>query len=183
MVAKAERHGSIPAHTGKPMLGRGIPCTGTVYPRTHGEALERQSIARVRSGLSPHTRGSPGRQLRGGANDGSIPAHTGKPESSTSIAHAPRVYPRTHGEAHESPCRPLSFSGLSPHTRGSRVSRGSGNGILGSIPAHTGKPRTRSGWRWTRRVYPRTHGEAVLRGPCGRLPGGLSPHTRGSPRA
>ena len=73
-----------------------------------------------------------------------------------------------------------SRRGLSPPTRGSRGRRCAGVDRRRSIPAHTGKPMSRSRRRRRNGVYPRPHGEAgdvvafSLREP------GLSPPTRGS---
>ena len=73
------RHGSIPAHTGKPGPSRPRPDEGGVYPRTHGEAPGRAVLDEGLQGLSPHTRGSHQRLAAERDEAGSIPAHTGKP--------------------------------------------------------------------------------------------------------
>ena len=155
----------------------------------------------IDKGLSPHTRGSPGDGAGLVMGQGSIPAHTGKPEGTLTVVTDAGVYPRTHGEAGSDLGHAPCASGLSPHTRGSRVDPGLGPSADGSIPAHTGKPmdppyiadargvyprthgeappRARPRPRAT--VYPRTHGEARPPGRLGLLGEGLSPHTRGSP--
>ena len=120
---------------------------------------------------------------------GSIPAHTGKPDSfvrydrqshygvyprthgETHVGHCPaplfisladpRVYPRTHGETWFFSCLPHRILGLSPHTRGNHSDQGSLTLPEGSIPAHTGKPR----------ACPYA---------ASSLNQGLSPHTRGN---
>ena len=70
--------------------------------------------------------------------------------------------------------------GLSPPTRGSHPPVPRRRSPRGSIPAHTGKPRRWTGGCWTRRVYPRPHGEAVFAGGTALTDDGLSPPTRGS---
>ena len=114
------------------------------------------------SGLSPPTRGSPpGRAVRR-ARPGSIPAHTGKPDEGDDLRLAVTVYPRPHGEAHGGDGDGGGERGLSPPTRGSLHRDRGAALVLGSIPAHTGKPvRQRRRIRSTR-VYPRPHGEASL---------------------
>ena len=161
------RYGSIPAHTGKPLLDREISVAGRVYPRTHGEAAGRLSVIYPRthgeavrsSGLSPHTRGSHRSTSRVFLSGGSIPAHTGKPRSPGSTDTPNRVYPRTHGEAGSYARNQYDGFGLSPHTRGSHRDRDDLLHGQGSIPAHTGKP------------------DGVE---AHNTQSGLSPHTRGS---
>ena len=54
-------------------------------------------------------------------DEGSIPAHTGKPAAPWRALRVRSVYPRTHGEAAVNGlCYPKAM-GLSPHTRGSRM--------------------------------------------------------------
>ena len=93
------RERSIPAHTGKPAPGAGSVRDNRVYPRTHGEAVPCLHCCFSCWGLSPHTRGSPGRDLEEGRRQGSIPAHTGKPSCPVGTFPEYTVYPRTHGEA------------------------------------------------------------------------------------
>ena len=71
------------------------------------------------------------------------------------------VYPRTHGETTMAHDVLVSFKGLSPYTRGNRFSSSIVPMTFGSIPVHTGKPRSNSGYADRQRVYPRTHGETL----------------------
>ena len=74
----------------------------------------------------------------------------------------------------------MSLMGLSPYTRGNRDWQPVEAHSLGSIPVHTGKPPTRR-WRYDgSKVYPRTHGETVVRRGCQGRHWGLSPYTRGN---
>ena len=174
--------GSIPAHTGKPPTTSAGGSWTRVYPRPHGEAITDVSVAAAFTGLSPPTRGSPGRAGPEHRRDGSIPAHTGKPHRTPFLLPLSWVYPRPHGEAGQDHQLVALGGGLSPPTRGSLHRRRHGRLRRRSIPAHTGKPSWPRPWARGGRVYPRPHGEA---GPPGlrRLPcRGLSPPTRGSRR-
>ena len=175
-------YGSIPAHTGKPSPRPRRPAPARVYPRTHGEARDGVLREVVDSGLSPHTRGSLPDAFPEPDRQGSIPAHTGKPGTPAIASSLSRVYPRTHGEAAIAGAPRRETLGLSPHTRGSHSHHASASSIVGSIPAHTGKPSRRRATRPRRAVYPRTHGEAACRGSRTVAAAGLSPHTRGSLR-
>ena len=172
--------GSIPAHTGKPASPGWWKLGTTVYPRPHGEALRRGAPRTASGGLSPPTRGSPGYCPPRVNPEGSIPAHTGKPAGGRYGDSGAGVYPRPHGEAGILRVLYWPARGLSPPTRGS-LAVGDGRDVkLGSIPAHTGKPRRTPGGPPRSWVYPRPHGEAPVC-PGDVFPaGGLSPPTRGS---
>ena len=71
-------------------------------------------------------------------------------------------------------------AGLSPLTRGSRLSAPRAGPPSRSIPAHTGKPSCSCASRMPRRVYPRPHGEANVANSAVQSVLGLSPPTRGS---
>ena len=172
---------SIPAHTGKPPAECRTIFPAAVYPRPHGEARPVPLRHQDAQGLSPPTRGS----RRGG--DGrrcrrrSIPAHTGKPPGARRTTGIISVYPRPHGEADGEAVEDPAERGLSPPTRGSRNSGSWCPPEVGSIPAHTGKPASRSSRRRPTPVYPRPHGEAKDATEHARRMYGLSPPTRGSP--
>ena len=171
---------SIPAHTGKPAHAASRTRIPRVYPRPHGEAHTCWSRRRARRGLSPPTRGSRPRLIGRASRSGSIPAHTGKPRNPPLRRPELEVYPRPHGEAIASCSMRSACAGLSPPTRGSlRLILGI-MALLGSIPAHTGKPWTAWAGRWRCGVYPRPHGEAGAAEPRTLLAYGLSPPTRGS---
>ena len=73
--------------------------------------------------------------------------------------------------------------GLSPPTRGNRTGHPPENQSRRSIPAHAGEPFVAGDLRPRVSVYPRPRGGTAT--PAGRLrrPPGLSPPTRGNPRA
>ena len=150
--------GSIPAHTGEPVPASGTPPQSRVYPRTHGGTQGLGGGNQRPSGLSPHTRGNLPRLPQRQECRGSIPAHTGEPETALAGCLRPGVYPRTHGGTPAPLTGSQERQGLSPHTRGNRIRELRGGDGVGSIPAHTGEPPglPRSGIG--SRVYPRTHG-------------------------
>ena len=74
----------------------------------------------------------------------------------------------------------MDLAGLSPPTRGSRTGRAACRSDPGSIPAHTGKPKSRRRAPFGVAVYPRPHGEAAGKHHHRRDGEGLSPPTRGS---
>ena len=173
--------GSIPAHAGKPRDWRVRVFQWEVYPRPRGEALLRSASRTPLRGLSPPTRGSRVRTGLGARNGGSIPAHAGKPVSS-SRPDAPRqVYPRPRGEAPDERYLVVDHEGLSPPTRGSRTRGHCDLRRWRSIPAHAGKPEPPAVMGGGETVYPRPRGEANARASPHPLPPGLSPPTRGSP--
>ena len=173
---------SIPAHTGKPLTRRTASTSIRVYPRPHGEALQEVRQEVEAEGLSPPTRGSRASRRRRAAASGSIPAHTGKPDRRAPLYGSGRVYPRPHGEAPCRRARSTRRNGLSPPTRGSQGRAHRYAARVGSIPAHTGKPRPRGVAPRPARVYPRPHGEATVSAQMPPTHPGLSPPTRGSPR-
>ena len=191
--------GSIPVHTGEPIYkGRWSRWDG-VYPRTHGGTRIKEKANNPKLGLSPYTRGTIVWLF---------------------AIITKRGLSRTHGGTTSIWCEIALVSGLSPYTRGNRgylrygcVQHGSipytrgnryggkpeGKGI-GSIPVHTGEPkskshaclplpvypRTHGGTRIEHLsisvygVYPRTHGGTILSSAICAYSEGLSPYTRGN---
>ena len=174
---------SIPAHAGKPRPRTARSARKGVYPRPRGEAVANMLAIAVRLGLSPPTRGSLIETVPKILPRRSIPAHAGKPWPTDSEAVSETVYPRPRGEAPFWPSVGLSWPGLSPPTRGSHR----GPQLLprpgGSIPAHAGKPTWKVRRERARGVYPRPRGEANVHSVPVECDQGLSPPTRGSPRA
>ena len=114
------RLGSIPAHTGKPDLGLPAIVVNRVYPRAYGETAAEQTDPRFITGLSPRIRGNLRKRKTLGLSVGSIPAHTGKPERTTTRWRSARVYPRAYGETKKIPQLVARKTGLSPRIRGNR---------------------------------------------------------------
>ena len=172
---------SIPAHAGKPDLALLRGGAQPVYPRPRGEAVS-VSIWTVRDwGLSPPTRGSRHATHPDTGAVRSIPAHAGKPQPSTTATSPKAVYPRPRGEASRWVTGSPSPWGLSPPTRGSRDPTHNRPHRYRSIPAHAGKPWSKSSRLAWPAVYPRPRGEARQNTAVLLLAEGLSPPTRGSP--
>ena len=132
--------GTIPACTGKPRRSaRSLPAARD-YPRMHGETRRARQRHVGAPGLSPHARGNPGMPVTSAYCSGTIPACTGKPVSSTSIAFACKDYPRMHGETVIAIRCVRPKEGLSPHARGNPIARTANVQRTGTIPACTGKP-------------------------------------------
>ncbi len=68
------------------------------------------------------------------------------------------VYPRMRGGTHLQVIQAYFGNGLSPHARGNQYSSGSGNQVIGSIPACAGEPRPSAVDQRVTRVYPRMRG-------------------------
>ena len=135
-----QQRGSIPAHAGKPSLDRYRALSDAVYPRPCGET-DRLHHDRMRAqGLSPPMRGNQFlRQFYAGGM-GSIPAHAGKPRGDAEREMGNRVYPRPCGETLAIPSKSSYLGGLSPPMRGNPLQSNLMRRLLGSIPAHAGKP-------------------------------------------
>ena len=131
-------------------------------------------------GLSPRIRGNQEGFPDGPRCSGSIPAHTGKPRSSAATPRRRKVYPRAYGETDPDYAVATLAEGLSPRIRGNPRPTTAAAQMRGSIPAHTGKPRsrpTRTGPGW---VYPRAYGETWHCRMNARVMKGLSPRIRGN---
>ena len=114
-------------------------------------------------------------------NVGSIPACTGKPDTSLRLAAVPGVYPRMYGETAGRRRPPDDFAGLSPHVRGNPRIAPRRPWQSRSIPACTGKPSGRRLGRHRSEVYPRMYGETPASMTSSMPCSGLSPHVRGNP--
>ena len=90
--------GSIPAHAGEPgRRPRACPA-GRVYPRACGGTDQWDLAGGSAGGLSPRMRGNPLRRQAVRPQDGSIPAHAGKPVGARVAGRRRWVYPRACGE-------------------------------------------------------------------------------------
>ena len=171
---------SIPAHAGEPAGGVVQPVVRDVYPRPRGGTRIGESARCGRRGLSPPTRGNPGRRPYRLGFRGSIPAHAGEPSFSLRPPLGEKVYPRPRGGT----ALPLPLTavdwGLSPPTRGNPKRGKKIMAYIGSIPAHAGEPSTAAGSQYACRVYPRPRGGTRVKLDAADRPRGLSPPTRGN---
>ena len=132
--------GSIPACTGKPLLGAPIQRGLGVYPRVYGETVVFAIAGDALEGLSPRVRGNQPLVLARLSWRRSIPACTGKPERPRYCQWRMPVYPRVYGETLPVARSPVAHAGLSPRVRGNLQETRRPRMGERSIPACTGKP-------------------------------------------
>ena len=136
---------SIPAYAGDPdefVAGIGYV---RVYPRLRGGSLFNPARSGGISGLSPPTRGIPSGSGRHHYSGGSIPAYAGDPLTASDSGTLLAVYPRLRGGSVRRPSVQSSSKGLSPPTRGIRISPHPPCAASRSIPAYAGDPETTMG--------------------------------------
>ncbi len=158
---------------------KAAPPKRRVYPRPCGETEHTVRELGFRKGLSPPMRGNHRIAVYGHVEIGSIPAHAGKPAAAAGRSSRSRVY-RPCGETI---CwRPLRSSrmGLSPPMRGNPRDDPHVADVVGSIPAHAGKPLPGGPAPRHRRVYPRPCGETSASMVPRSVTSGLSPPMRGN---
>ncbi len=172
----------IPADAGEPQRTAMSPTPPRAYPRGRGGAERGKQVCAHVAGLSPRTRGSQLGVNLGAVLQGPIPADAGEPRSRPTPRARLRAYPRGRGGAASSASRPAAITGLSPRTRGSRLSPPIPPLCLGPIPADAGEPVICSHVCRSFRAYPRGRGGAPSADSAGRIGVGLSPRTRGSRR-
>ena len=155
-------------------------CAARAYPRSRGATDCWDAAQERRTGLSPLTRGNRDVSGPGRAAVGPIPAHAGQPLRAGCRCPACRAYPRSRGATGHRGRQARLPSGLSPLTRGNRLSHFMACPPAGPIPAHAGQPSSTTALLACVRAYPRSRGAtACTCGPDHRLQG-LSPLTRGN---
>ena len=170
---------SIPAHAGETRSQPRPLCVREVYPRARGGNYTSVYFFRLMYGLSPRTRG---KQIALKAREGearSIPAHAGETRRDTDDRRLGKVYPRARGGNRRRVGQIAAHLGLSPRTRGKRVSTEWSGCAIGSIPAHAGETGARRLRWWRSSVYPRARGGNDIAGETIAHLAGLSPRTRG----
>ena len=174
--------GPIPAHAGQPCCSSAKTTPKWAYPRSRG-ATQRALVRQVSTeGLSPLTRGNPGRHHQLRHRPGPIPAHAGQPKPRSRPPCSRRAYPRSRGATTSSPASSSGWAGLSPLTRGNPGRCASLRRSAGPIPAHAGQPcrrRIPSRRSW---AYPRSRGATSRLNYTNKTKLGLSPLTRGNQR-
>ncbi len=170
----------IPAHAGN-RTGRwreqGI---SAVHPRTRGEQSVSTTSSDNDTGSSPHTRGTVFERVVISVMTRFIPAHAGnRPAHSMASARWP-VHPRTRGEQSRVVGLKLTFTGSSPHTRGTDAAEADDVGDSRFIPAHAGNSAALAPRKFAGPVHPRTRGEQSSFSPSNDAAIGSSPHTRGT---
>ena len=130
----------------------------------------------------PRSRGENAHQaFRRQSDDGLIPAHAGKTNSSPRLSQSRPAHPRSRGENTTHGGWRRSGTGSSPLTRGKPRRPRRLPDPRGLIPAHAGKTRPRRGARWRARAHPRSRGENAIAAGQASAAYGSSPLTRGKP--
>ena len=173
-------HGTIPACAGEPCWCPGRGCKSGDYPRVRGGTLMMQPSRKPRPGLSPRARGNPFRSNRPIGLVGTIPACAGEPTGRHRGSVSQRDYPRVRGGT-ALKCHAYSpFRGLSPRARGNLRRSIHQAGILGTIPACAGEPRSFQPSHGKFGDYPRVRGGTEVRSVTRYADTGLSPRARGN---
>ena len=140
--------GSIPAHAGEPSRASSPESARRVYPRPRGGTGFGNLGKDAQEGLSPPTRGNPLAEWEAAVRARSIPAHAGEPLVDSPSHRLTTVYPRPRGGTVSRPMILGGEKGLSPPTRGNRISCRKCQLCQRSIPAHAGEPAGRRlAWR------------------------------------
>ena len=175
------RTGSIPACAGEPPRAGMAALPDWVYPRVCGGTRKGHFAAHRGQGLSPRVRGNPAPVARGLSAYRSIPACAGEPGGNPAPPELPPVYPRVCGGTAGGTLTARWWQGLSPRVRGNPAGHHRSLGIIGSIPACAGEPRTGLSCPASAAVYPRVCGGTPAAGNCPCIRRGLSPRVRGNP--
>ena len=140
------------------------------------------SQSHIRSGSSPHARGTHWIDTSRLLTSRFIPARAGNTYCCSACAVVCTVHPRTRGEHRTAASSVCRSGGSSPHARGTRRVMGVGMRFPRFIPARAGNTPGGSGPGCSRPVHPRTRGEHSTATRFTRRPRGSSPHARGTHR-
>ena len=138
------------------------------------------SQSHIRSGSSPHARGTHWIDTSRLLTSRFIPARAGNTYCCSACAVVCTVHPRTRGEHRTAASSVCRSGGSSPHARGTRRVMGVGMRFPRFIPARAGNTPGGSGPGCSRPVHPRTRGEHSTATRFTRRPRGSSPHARGT---
>ena len=112
--------GIIPACAGNTHAMRSAPRFSRDHPRMRGEHVKSRRVIHVRTGSSPHARGTPRTVRQNRLSAGIIPACAGNTINIGVPLPLTRDHPRMRGE-HFPQCKPeVKKSGSSPHARGTQ---------------------------------------------------------------
>ena len=153
-----QRHRSIPACAGEPVVLGLLSTAATVYPRVCGGTPERRRRRPPWAGLSPRVRGNRLRLGRRTVSNGSIPACAGEPVIVRGSGEIGEVYPRVCGGTVPTILSITMVRGLSPRVRGNPGRQRHRQSVGRSIPACAGEPTWPATLGAPQRVYPRVCG-------------------------
>ena len=145
-----------------------------------GERGHSNTSSRWRCGSSPHARGTLLGVFRPLAGTRFIPACAGNAYRFPAEWWAEAVHPRMRGERQVAHRRPGERDGSSPHARGTRLARATPWTRWRFIPACAGNAHKDISIVGLHAVHPRMRGERPSHEPVPPLPGGSSPHARGT---
>ena len=173
--------GGFPAHAGMD-LGRRLPRGHERrFPRPRGDGPVSTTVPRLRSTVSPPTRGWTRLRHSVLLHDDGFPAHAGMDPSTSSAPGRSRWFPRPRGDG---PCSHRVTPGsdlVSPPTRGwTRVAE-TVRKACGGFPAHAGMDHVREDRLVQELGFPRPRGDGPsIRGASFQF-AEVSPPTRGGP--
>ena len=170
----------IPAYAGNASLYWTGPSSQPVHPRIRGERYAHTTSGAPAAGSSPHTRGTQLPYLLDLVGRRFIPAYAGNADPHWRGRRYPAVHPRIRGERTRARVSRSSYSGSSPHTRGTLQDGFKGTELKRFIPAYAGNAWG-SGWMLAETsVHPRIRGERRFPKSRPSPADGSSPHTRGT---
>ena len=150
-----------------------------VHPRIRGEDKYQDSLAQIKQGSPPHTRGRSAEIDGRVERDRFTPAYAGKIRGAEMVNGALMVHPRIRGEDSAAGSTMSVSGGSPPHTRGRSSDQTSPSYHSGFTPAYAGKIRSAGRTKRSFRVHPRIRGEDQMIRISIIPPRGSPPHTRG----
>ena len=154
----------------------------SVHPRMRGERIRNVWSLTIRSGSSPHARGTQLLAVDVPSSPRFIPACAGNAALSALRRSWAAVHPRMRGERPHLHSGPGWAYGSSPHARGTHSSAAERLPQLRFIPACAGNAPRKKWLNEQDTVHPRMRGERdIFKKPVGEFDGS-SPHARGTRR-
>ena len=149
----------IPAFAGNTSIYASILESSKDHPRIRGEHILHLVFQHLRLGSSPHSRGTRLRYTERNSFLGIIPAFAGNTPHFSSAARSARDHPRIRGEHNSRREIPFSYTGSSPHSRGTRRRNINHFGKFRIIPAFAGNTGDNIAAASNFRDHPRIRGE------------------------
>ncbi len=177
-------HRFIPACAGNTRTRRTRCAWNSVHPRMRGEHVGTLLVVMIRSGSSPHARGTLLGNSLGCGLSRFIPACAGNTNRHNRFCSWPSVHPRMRGEHVVRVQIERHRNGSSPHARGTRPADPVSRDERRFIPACAGNTHPTMNATVMSTVHPRMRGEHTLACSLAAHSVGSSPHARGTlPRA
>ena len=132
----------IPAYAGNAHPLRACIRSESVHPRIRGERCRVLRWLSVRTGSSPHTRGTLVQNVCGEPGHRFIPAYAGNANRAMPRSATRTVHPRIRGERPHTNSQSSGNSGSSPHTRGTPRVGSAVVRVCRFIPAYAGNAKS-----------------------------------------